>query len=109
MYLKSTFFNFKNEFYDIVKGVATGSPLSPIVTNLYMQEIEKQAIHSFPLNPKRWKCFVDETDVVWQHGEENLNKFFSHLNNLRSTIKFTMEIEKDMSLPFLDVLVSRKK
>ena len=47
-----------------------GSPLSPIVANIYMQNFEKVSIESFPLKPKRWKRYVDDTDVVWPHGKE---------------------------------------
>ena len=35
------------------------------------------------------------------------NGFLQHLNSLRDTIKFTMEIEENCSLPFLDILVIR--
>ena len=50
---------------------------------------------------------MDNIDIFWQDGEEILNKVFSHLNDIRSSTKFTMEIQKEKSLPFLDVLVSR--
>jgi hypothetical protein len=105
--LHSTYFIFRGEFCEHVEGVAMGSPLSPVVANLYMEKFEKQALDSFPLKPKRWKRFVDDTDVVWQHGKENLVFFFNHLNNQNENIKFTMEVEKDKSIPFLDMLISK--
>ena len=41
-----------------------GSPLSPIVANLYMESFEVEPIRSAPLPPYRWKIFVDDT--FWQ-------------------------------------------
>ena len=39
----------------------------------------------------------------------NTRPFLDHLNSLRHTIQFTMELEKDGSLPFLDILLTRKE
>ena len=36
--LQSTFFSFKGEFYHLTDGVATGSPISSVVANLFMEE-----------------------------------------------------------------------
>ena len=38
-----------------------------------------------------------------------MNHFLKHLNNQNNNIKFTMEIEENNKLPFLDVLISRKE
>ena len=35
-------------------------------------------------------------------------KLLSHLNSLRLTIQFTVEVDRDGSLPFLDILLRRK-
>ena len=85
-----------------------GSPLSPIFANLFMENFEKKAIESYPLKPKLWKRYVDDTNVLWPYGEQELNKFFEHLNIQSVDIKFTMEVEKNGSIPFLDVLVYKK-
>jgi hypothetical protein len=73
-----------------------------------MEDFEKNALDSATLKPKCWFRYVDDTFVVWQHGRQNLDAFLDHLNSQHENIKFTMEIEVNGTLPFLDVLVSRK-
>ena len=85
-----------------------GSPLSPIVANLFMEDFESKAISSALFQPKLWKRFVDDTCVIWPHGKDELDRFFVHLNSQSNSIKFTMDFEVDGSLPFLVVLISRK-
>jgi hypothetical protein len=106
--LRSTFFSYQGEFYEQTCGVAMGSPLSPIVANLFMENFEKRALDSFPLKPLRWKRYVDDTNVLWPHGKEELQNFLQHLNNISEEIKFTMELEENDNIPFLDVLIKRK-
>lgn len=65
-------------------------------------------LDSAPLQPKYFFRYVDGTFLVWQHGAEKLNFFLQHLNSPHVNIKFTMEIEKDGTLPFLDVLIRKK-
>ena len=36
--LRSTYFTFQNKYYEQVEGAALGSPISPIVANLYMKK-----------------------------------------------------------------------
>ena len=74
--LRSTFFSFQGEFYEQTTGVAMGSPLSPIIANLYMEKFEKEALKSYPLKPSLWKRYVDDTNVIWPHGENELKMFF---------------------------------
>jgi len=46
--LRSTFFSFQGEIFEQTSGVAMGSPLSPIVANLFMEKFEKKALDSYP-------------------------------------------------------------
>ena len=48
--LHNTYFSFQNKFYEQVEGVAVGSPVSPIVANLYMEHFERKALW-FASNP----------------------------------------------------------
>jgi hypothetical protein len=107
--LCSTFFSYQGEFYEQTNDVEMGSPLSPIVPNLFMENFEKRALDSFPLKPSRWKRYVDDTNVLWPHGKVELHKFFLHLNNISEEIKFTMELEENDSIPFLDIIIKKEK
>ena len=46
--LRSTYFTFQGRFYEQQEGAAMGSPISPIVANLYVEDFEKKAINSSP-------------------------------------------------------------
>ena len=84
------------------------SPLSPVIANLFMERFEKDVLDSSPLKPTVWLRYVDDTFVIWPHGEKNLKIFLNHINEAHPSIKFTYEMEHEGTLPFLDVLVSKK-
>ena len=82
-----------------------GSPISPIVANLFMENFEIRALQSSPNPPLLWKRFVDDTFVIINkaHKEE----FLTHINSVDSNIQFTAEDPgPDGSLPFLDILIT---
>ena len=84
-----------------------GSSVSPVVANIYMEMFEELALTTAPHAPRIWKRYVDDTFCIME--AEHVDHFLNHLNDLRPTIKFTMEQEKDGNLPFLDTLLSRTK
>ena len=46
--LKNTYFSFQGQFFEQVEGAAMGSPISPIVANLYMEYLEQKALSTAP-------------------------------------------------------------
>ena len=48
MCLSSTYFTFQGEFYKQKKGAAMGSPISPVVANLYMEQFESSVLDTAP-------------------------------------------------------------
>jgi hypothetical protein len=53
-----------------------------------------------------WYRYADDTFVVWPHRVDDLREF-QHLNNIH-IIKFTMGTETNVSLPFMDFLVTER-
>ena len=86
-----------------------GSPLSPVVVGLFMEDFEQTALVTADREPKLWFRYVNDTLIVWPHRRTQLATFMDHLNGLCYKIQFTMEIEEENQLPFLDVLVKRNK
>jgi hypothetical protein len=85
-----------------------GSPLSPVIANFCMEEFEKKAIETAIHKPTCWYRYVDDTFTVWPHGQEKLMDFLNHLNWIKDNIQFTVEIEAEGHLPFLDVNIYKK-
>ena len=46
--LKNAYFIFQDRFYEQIEGAAMGSPISPIIANLYMEAFETKAISTAP-------------------------------------------------------------
>ena len=107
--LRSTYFKHEDQFYEQTNGTAMGSPLSPVVAGLFMKDFEQTALVTADREPKLWLRYVDDTFIIWPHGRTQLVTFLDHLNGLSEKIQFTMEIEEENQLPFLDVLVRRNE
>ena len=62
--LRSTYFTFQDRLYEQQEGATMGSPTSPIVANLFMEDFEKKAIESSPHPSCFWRRFVDDTFTI---------------------------------------------
>ena len=113
--LKGTYFLYNGEYYLQIHGAAMGSPVSPIVCNIYMEDFEQRALAEANDPPRWWKRYVDDTYTVLKKDQSQA--FTEYLNTINDDIKWTREGEvqqeieaKDMEkkvercLAFLDTL-----
>ena len=56
--LNTTYFVFEGTYYQQVFGTAMGSPVSAVIANLVMEDVEQRALASTPVSPSFWKRFV---------------------------------------------------
>jgi hypothetical protein len=55
-----------------------------------------------PLKPCCWFRYVDDTFVIWLHGQEKIKIFLHQLNSIHQSIQFSMEAKSERHIPFLD-------
>ena len=97
--LRSTCFVFQGQHYEQIEGAAMGSPLSPIVANIFMEEFETKALETAPHPPSLWKRFVDDTFVIIE--AQYKDEFFHQINSIDDNLKFTAETTRvDGAIPF---------
>ena len=99
--LKKNYFEFNNEYYLQISGTAMGTRCAPNYAIIFMAELEEKFLSTLTLKPKIWKRFIDDIFIIWNHGENELQKLLEQLNQFHPTIKFTEE-HSEYGIPFLD-------
>ena len=97
-------FRFNDTNYLQISGTAIGTRVAPTYANIFMSDFERKHVYSYPKQPSLWVRFIDDILLIWEHGEEKLLRFISHLNAVHKTIKFTSEISPT-KVSFLDTFV----
>ena len=106
---KESFILFDNHYYKQTDGVAMGSPLAPILANIFLSHWEQIWLDNCPLQfkPDYYRRYVDDTFVLFR-DESHVNKFNKYLNSRHANIRFSCEVENDHVLNFLDILIRRE-
>ena len=103
---KDQLFLFNGQLYEQTDGVTMGSPLGPLMANVFMCSIEETLECEGKL-PAYYRRFVDDTLTIVSNIE-SANKFLETLNHCHPSVKFTMEIENNGMLPFLGAQLINK-
>jgi len=101
--LESTFFSFDKIIYKQIFGTPMGSPLSPIIADLVLQDLETKAIKKLPLELPLYYRYVD--DILFAAPVDQLDIIREIFNSFHDRLSFTLEIGVDNMINFLDVTV----
>nr|WBB44924.1 reverse transcriptase [Chrysogorgia stellata] len=105
---KGVEFSFGEAVYKQIDGVAMGSPLGPVLANIFVGYYESKMFDTnTDIIPIWYKRYVDDTFTLFNNKETALS-FLHILNTLHPSLKFTHEFEKNNKLAFLDVLVHKE-
>ena len=77
-----------------------------MVANIFIEDLERNAISTMTDRPRLWLRFVDDTLVIVRRYA--LEAALDDLNQQNPAIQFTMQVEKDETLPFLDAEIERQ-
>ena len=88
-------------------GLPIGKSISKPMAGIYMHWFEKTYVFNeestFKKNIVFWKRQMDDIFFIWRGTKHDLELFVWTLNGVEHKVQFTLEVEKDNYLPFLDV------
>ena len=97
---------FNGEYYKQVDGVSMGSPLYPILADVFLCYMEKKWLEECPesFKPIHYHRYVDDIFMTFKSPLQ-VEQFLHYVNSRHKNIRFTSEEEKDNKLSFLDILI----
>jgi hypothetical protein len=104
--MEENYFKFRDNVYKQTEGTSMGNPLSPMLANIYMKKFETDLSEDRRF-PRCWLRYVDDIFVILKKDE--IDKTLDWINKQHVNIQFTIELEVNNQLPFLDVLVKRQE
>ena len=83
-----------------------GTPLGPLLADIYMVELENTLVPKLKQHIKNWRHYVDDTFIYLKNGSKEYDLSVSE--TYHPNIKCSYETKVNKTLPFLDVLFIRK-
>ena len=100
-------FSADDSFYRQKTGLMMGNNLSPILSSMFLEHLERTVFTKIPEAPKIWLRYVDDVFATVPDVGFNFDLYFERLNNAHPNIRFKTEWENENCLPFLDVQLNR--
>ena len=99
--LKSNFFEFNGNIKQQISRTTIGTKCAPTYACLFMDELERDFLHTQDLQLFLWHRCMDDIFFIWTHGEKKQQNFLEKLNKFHPNIKVTHESSRENN-SFLD-------
>ena len=96
---------FNEKYYTQVDGVAMGSPIAPLMADVFMNWLIDNA-NKIGCSPQIICRHVDDIFCTFD-SKEKIDQFFYNLNKFHSNVNFSKEVEADGQMAYLDVLLTK--
>jgi hypothetical protein len=102
------YFKFRDKMYLQKNGLAMGAPTSSILSEIYLQYLENTKIYDILSSSKIQGCFryVDDILVIYNRNYTYIEEVQNSFNNITPGLNFTLELENDNKLNFLDLTIT---
>lgn len=94
-------FQFSGQLYEQIDGVAMGSPLGPLMANVFLCHLEDKLTRD-GTTPTFYKRYVDDT-LARMPSTDAAVDFLTTLNSLHPGLSFTMELPDHNKISFLGI------
>ena len=110
--LKHNVMEYKQMVFKQIFGIAMGTPLAPVLANLYLAFLERtlqaKAVESNIRWPILYKRFIDDCFIIYQGNKTNLLEFVDLFNSLVDSITLSLQ-SFGSSVDFLDLTIYKGK
>ena len=109
--IKDNTFIFNGKFYVQIDGVAMGSPLAPILADIFMNIILESNIDQRNRREDMviFRDKLSDREFVAKYFTRYVDDIFAAFDNMHMALEFTIEEESEGWLPFLDILLTREE
>ncbi|XP_058817820.1 uncharacterized protein LOC131681126 [Topomyia yanbarensis] len=104
--VNNSYFRFRDKYYNQTFGTAMGSPLSPILADIVMENLLKTVTRKLPFAIPIIRKYVD--DLFMALPKDQIPTTLDTFNAYNPHLQFTKEVESKNKLPFLDTIITRK-
>ena len=101
--LQSTFFMFNGSLYKQIFGTPMGSPLSPVIADIVLQDVEERGIAGLGFTLPIYLRYVD--DILLAAPSYQHSIILQTFNLLHERLHFTLEKSKNNQINYLDVSI----
>ena len=95
-------FQFDGQLYEQTDGVAMGSPLGPLIANVFMCHLEEKLTRD-GLMPHLYRRYVVDDTLARMPNTDAVTMFLTTLNGLHPSLSFTMELPVDDRVRFIGI------
>ncbi|XP_023212046.1 uncharacterized protein LOC111614906 [Centruroides sculpturatus] len=103
-----SFFTFNGTVYKQRKGVPMGSPMSGLLCELVVRQLEKEVLGKFMEDIVIYKRYVDDVLIIWKDNRR-IEEFLSMINNNKHGLKLKLEQKSHTNIHFLDINIRFKQ
>lgn len=102
--LQNSYVEFDNKVYKQITGLAMGTNPAVHLANLYVTYLLENNPRFGHNRLHLWKRYIDDCFFIWTGDVPSLTAFFTEINQLHGSLKFTME-HSNSCIPFLDLSI----
>ncbi|XP_023232908.1 uncharacterized protein LOC111632647 [Centruroides sculpturatus] len=103
----TSFFQFEDKTYLQTRGVPMGSPMSAILCELVLRNLENDILPSFQEDILAYARYVDDIFILWKDNHR-VNQFLDRINDNPYGLTLELEQENGSIVNFLDLTISCK-
>ena len=101
--LNNNYFQFNEKYYQQIFGSSMGNPISPILADIVMEDLEIHAIQQLNVKPLFYFRYVD--DIILCIPKNTIDHAIKIINSYDENLQFTVELSQNNSISFLDVKI----